>query len=90
MAKLLAARRGDPVQVMGVRDPDDADREVFESGALSPGPHATLARPTFADSAARPTRPNDDVDAGTRQARSGRAGPATPASHACAAGTRFA
>lgn len=45
MAVLLAARRGDPVKIEAVSSPDDHD--VYESGALLPGPHATLAGPTF-------------------------------------------
>src|SRR5919201_1434047 len=47
MAKLLAARRGDPVRIEGVSDPADPDRDLYETGALLPGPHATLAGPTF-------------------------------------------
>jgi uncharacterized protein YbjT (DUF2867 family) len=47
MATLLAARRGDPVRIEGVSDPADPDRDVFEKGGLLPGPHATLAGPTF-------------------------------------------
>jgi uncharacterized protein YbjT (DUF2867 family) len=47
MARLLVARRGDAVKIEGVSDPADADRELFENGALLPGPHATLAGPTF-------------------------------------------
>jgi uncharacterized protein YbjT (DUF2867 family) len=46
-ATLLAARRGDPARVEGVSDPANPAREAFESGALLPGPHATLAGPTF-------------------------------------------
>jgi uncharacterized protein YbjT (DUF2867 family) len=46
-AALLAARRGDPVRVEGVRDPADPNGDVFESGALLPGPDAVLAGPTF-------------------------------------------
>ena len=45
MAILLAARRGDPAWIEGVRDPAFGD--LFESGALLPGPHAILAGPTF-------------------------------------------
>ena len=48
MARLLAARRGDPVRIEEVSDPDDPDRELFETDGLLPGPHATLAGPTFA------------------------------------------
>jgi uncharacterized protein YbjT (DUF2867 family) len=47
MAKLLAARRGDPVRIEGVRDPADPDGDLYETGALLPGPDATLAGPTF-------------------------------------------
>jgi uncharacterized protein YbjT (DUF2867 family) len=47
MATLLAARRVDPVRVEGVSDPADPDRDLYETGALLPGPHATLAGPTF-------------------------------------------
>ena len=47
MAALLVARRGDPVKVEGVSDPADTDRDLYENGALLPGPHATLAGPTF-------------------------------------------
>jgi uncharacterized protein YbjT (DUF2867 family) len=47
MAMLLAARRGDAVKIEGVSDPSDPDRDLFESGALLPGPHAALAGPTF-------------------------------------------
>ncbi len=47
MAKLLAARRGDPVRIEGVSDPADPDRDLNENGALLPGPGATLAGPTF-------------------------------------------
>ncbi len=49
MATLLAARRGDPVRIEGVTDPDDPDGELYEAGALLPGPHAKLAGPTFQD-----------------------------------------
>jgi len=47
MAILLAARRGDPVRIESVSDPDDPDRDVFEKGGLLPGPDAILAGPTF-------------------------------------------
>jgi hypothetical protein len=30
-----------------VSDPADPDRDLYETGALLPGPHATLAGPTF-------------------------------------------
>jgi uncharacterized protein YbjT (DUF2867 family) len=47
MAKLLVARRGDPVRIEGMSDPGDPDRELNLNGALLPGPDATLAGPTF-------------------------------------------
>jgi uncharacterized protein YbjT (DUF2867 family) len=47
MAKLLAARRGDPARVEGVSDPADPDRALYETDGLLPGPTATLAGPTF-------------------------------------------
>src|SRR5215208_7172711 len=49
MAKLLVARRGDPIRIEGVSDPADPDRDLYETGALLPGPDATLAGPTFAE-----------------------------------------
>jgi uncharacterized protein YbjT (DUF2867 family) len=47
IATLLMARRGDPVRIEGVSDPADPDRDLYETGALLPGPDATLAGPTF-------------------------------------------
>jgi uncharacterized protein YbjT (DUF2867 family) len=47
MGRLLAARRGDPVRIEGATNPADPDRDLYERGALLPGPHATLAGPTF-------------------------------------------
>ena len=47
MARLLATRRGDTTRIAGVRNPDDPDNALYEQGALLPGPHATLAGPTF-------------------------------------------
>jgi hypothetical protein len=47
IASLLVARRGDPVRIEGVSDPADPDRDVYESGALLPGPDAILVGPTF-------------------------------------------
>jgi uncharacterized protein YbjT (DUF2867 family) len=47
MAALLAARRGEPARVEGVSDAADPDSELYETGALLPGPHAKLAGPTF-------------------------------------------
>jgi uncharacterized protein YbjT (DUF2867 family) len=47
IARLLVARRGDPVRIEAVTDPDDPNAAVYESGALLPGPGARLAGPTF-------------------------------------------
>jgi hypothetical protein len=47
IATLFAARRGDQVRIEGVSDPSDPESRLNESGALLPGPHATLAGPTF-------------------------------------------
>lgn len=47
MAMLLASRRGHPLKIEGVSDPADPDRELYESGAMLPGPGAILAGPTF-------------------------------------------
>lgn len=46
-ATLLIARRGDALKIEGVSYPDDADAQLAETGGLLPGPHATLAGPTF-------------------------------------------
>jgi hypothetical protein len=47
MARLLVARRGDPVRIEGVSDPAVPDRDLYKTGAPLPGPHAALAGPTF-------------------------------------------
>jgi uncharacterized protein YbjT (DUF2867 family) len=47
MAALLASRSGHPVKVEEVTDPADPDHELYENGALLPGPDAILAGPTF-------------------------------------------
>jgi uncharacterized protein YbjT (DUF2867 family) len=47
IAKLLAARHGDPLRIEEVSNPGDPDRDLYEAGALLPGPDATLAGPTF-------------------------------------------
>jgi uncharacterized protein YbjT (DUF2867 family) len=47
MATLLAARRGVPLKVQGVRNPSDPDAELQASGGLLPGPDAVLAGPTY-------------------------------------------
>jgi uncharacterized protein YbjT (DUF2867 family) len=48
LARLVAVRRGDPARVESMNNPDDPDRDLNLNGALLPGPHATLAGPTFA------------------------------------------
>ncbi len=47
VAKLLAARRGDPVRIEVASNPADPDSELYETGALLPSPDATLAGPSF-------------------------------------------
>jgi uncharacterized protein YbjT (DUF2867 family) len=47
MAALFAACQGDPAEIEEVSNPDDPDRSLYENGGLLPGPHATLAGPTF-------------------------------------------
>jgi uncharacterized protein YbjT (DUF2867 family) len=47
MARLLAARRGEPGRVEEIGEQSDSDAELLASGALLPGPNATLAGPTF-------------------------------------------
>ena len=47
LARLLVARRGDPLRIEGASEPADPDRDLYETGALLPGPDAILAGPTF-------------------------------------------
>src|SRR5262245_55602031 len=47
MARLLVARRGDPVRIEPVTDTGVGEGALLANGALLPGPHATLAGPTF-------------------------------------------
>ncbi|RIQ17846.1 SDR family oxidoreductase [Jiangella rhizosphaerae] len=49
LGAMLAARDGDPVKVVGVSDPDDADSVLYESGQVLPGPDAVIAGPAFAE-----------------------------------------
>ena len=49
MARLLVAHRGESLRIEEMRNADDPDAELYESGALLPGPDATLAGPTFAE-----------------------------------------
>jgi uncharacterized protein YbjT (DUF2867 family) len=49
MATLLAARRGVPTKVQGVRNPSDPDAETQANGGMLPGPDAVLAGPTYQD-----------------------------------------
>lgn len=46
-ARRLVARRGEALRIEGVRNADDPDTALYESGALLPGPNATLAGPSF-------------------------------------------
>jgi uncharacterized protein YbjT (DUF2867 family) len=46
-ARLLVAHRAEPVRVEVVSNPGDPELTLLESGALLPGPGATLAGPTF-------------------------------------------
>jgi hypothetical protein len=46
-ATRLVARRGDRIRIEGVKNTADPDIALYESGALLPGPTATLAGPTF-------------------------------------------
>ena len=47
LAKLVVARRELPLRVEIVSNPSDPDSALYESGAILPGPDATLAGPTF-------------------------------------------
>ena len=47
VAKLLAARRGDPARVEKASDSVLPESHLYETGALLPSRHATLAGPTF-------------------------------------------
>jgi uncharacterized protein YbjT (DUF2867 family) len=46
-ARLLAQRRGETRPIEAARNPDDPDADLYESGAMLPGPDAILAGPTF-------------------------------------------
>ena len=47
MATLLTTWTGDRVKIEGVSDLADPDHDLYQDGALLPGPDATLAGPTF-------------------------------------------
>ena len=49
LAALLAAKRGEQVKIEAVSNPADPDDALNTNGGLLPGPHATLAGPTFAE-----------------------------------------
>jgi hypothetical protein len=49
LARLVAAERGEDVKIEAVSNPADPDDALNSNGGLLPGPHATLAGPTFAD-----------------------------------------
>jgi uncharacterized protein YbjT (DUF2867 family) len=46
-ARRLLAHRGEAVRIEEAANPADPDDRLYESGALLPGPGATLAGPTF-------------------------------------------
>ncbi len=48
-AARLVAWRGDALRIEATSNPADPDRALYESGALLPGPNATLAGPTFGE-----------------------------------------
>jgi hypothetical protein len=66
VARLLAARRGDPVRIEGVLDPSDPDRDLLESDARLHGPDAIHAGPTFQEwlAASPPDAPHHLTPAG--------------------------
>jgi uncharacterized protein YbjT (DUF2867 family) len=49
LAQLVVAKHGEQVKIEPVSRPDDPDDVLGEKGGLLPGPHATLAGPTFAE-----------------------------------------
>jgi uncharacterized protein YbjT (DUF2867 family) len=49
LARLVAAKRGEQVKIEAVSNPADPDDALNSNGGLLPGPHATLAGPTFAE-----------------------------------------
>ena len=49
LAQLVAAKRGEQVKIEAVSNPADPDDALNSNGGLLPGPHATLAGPTFAE-----------------------------------------
>jgi uncharacterized protein YbjT (DUF2867 family) len=48
MARLLLARQGEDLRVDAVVNPADPDAALYDSEVMLPGPHATLAGPTYA------------------------------------------
>lgn len=49
LARRLTTHRGDPLRVEEVTDPANPDRVLEATGGLLPGPHSTIAGPTFAE-----------------------------------------
>jgi uncharacterized protein YbjT (DUF2867 family) len=49
LARLVAAKRGENVKIEAADNPADPDDALTSNGGLLPGPHATLAGPTFAE-----------------------------------------
>ena len=74
MARLLVARRGDSIRIEGATNPADPDGDLYEQGALLPGPHATLAGPTFEEWLESEQRADAAPSSRSPSARSRRAG----------------
>jgi len=55
MAVLLADHRHEPAKIEAADDPTNPDNDRIATGALLPGPHATLAGPTFEEWLTRTT-----------------------------------
>jgi hypothetical protein len=49
LVAILAAKRGEPVEIEAVSDPTNPDNALYESDAALAGPDAIVAGPTFAE-----------------------------------------
>lgn len=47
---MFAAHNGDAVRIESTSDPANPDAARYQDGTLLPGPHATLAGPSFDES----------------------------------------
>jgi hypothetical protein len=47
IGRWIEQQGGDALRIEEVTDPADPDSELYEHGELLPGPHATLAGPSF-------------------------------------------